>query len=81
MKNYNVGIIGATGSGKSSLVHLLQRLYDVTKGEILVDDIPIKTHDELIDLSPCIGMYQEAMYFKKYNIIINKEFENENRND
>lgn len=31
-------------------------------------DIPIKTHDELIDLSPCIGMYQEAMYFKNYNI-------------
>lgn len=38
-----LGIMGATGSGKSSLVHLLQRLYDVTKGEILVDDIPIKT--------------------------------------
>lgn len=38
-----LGIMGATGSGKSSLVYLLQRLYDVTKGEILVDDIPIKT--------------------------------------
>ena len=38
-----LGIMGATGSGKSSLIHLLQRLYDVTKGEILVDDIPIKT--------------------------------------
>ena len=32
-----VGIIGATGSGKSSLVHLLLRFYDVKKGEIWMD--------------------------------------------
>lgn len=37
-----LGIMGATGSGKSSLVHLLQRLYDVTGGEITLDGIPIK---------------------------------------
>lgn len=30
--------------------------------------IEIKTHDALIDLSPCVGIYQEAMYFHEYNI-------------
>jgi ATP-binding cassette subfamily B protein len=36
-----VAVIGKTGSGKSTLVHLLLRMYDVTGGEILVDDVPI----------------------------------------
>ena len=31
-------------------------------------DIQIRDHDELIDLSPCIGLYQMASYFKKYDI-------------
>lgn len=37
-----VAIIGKTGSGKSTLIHLLLRMYDVTEGEILIDDLPIK---------------------------------------
>jgi ATP-binding cassette subfamily B protein len=36
-----VAVIGKTGSGKSTLVHLLLRMYDVTSGEILIDDVPI----------------------------------------
>ena len=34
-----LGIMGATGSGKSSMIHLLQRLYDCTEGRILLDDV------------------------------------------
>lgn len=37
-----LGIMGATGSGKSSIIHLLQRLYDCTEGEIKMDDVNIK---------------------------------------
>lgn len=40
-----VGIIGSTGCGKSSLVNLIPRLYDVTGGELLVDGVNVKDYD------------------------------------
>ena len=40
-----IGIIGGTGSGKSSLVNLIPRLYDVTEGEVLVAGINVKKYD------------------------------------
>lgn len=39
-----LAVIGATGSGKSSLVHLIPRFYDVTEGEVLVDGINVKDY-------------------------------------
>lgn len=39
-----VGIIGGTGSAKSTLVQLIPRLYDVTEGKILIDQIPVKQY-------------------------------------
>ncbi len=39
-----VGIIGSTGCGKTSLVHLIARLYDVTSGEILIDGVNVKDY-------------------------------------
>lgn len=41
----SVGILGGTGSAKSSLVSLILRLYDVTKGEVLIDGINVKDYD------------------------------------
>ena len=40
-----LGIIGGTGSGKSSLVQLIPRLYDVTEGEITIGGIDVKKYD------------------------------------
>ncbi len=42
-KGESLGIIGATGSGKTTMISLLMRYYDVTKGEILIDGRNIKT--------------------------------------
>lgn len=39
-----VGIVGGTGTGKTSLVHLIPRLYDVTEGAVLVDDIDVRDY-------------------------------------
>ncbi|MGI6178009.1 MAG: ABC transporter ATP-binding protein [Eubacterium sp.] len=41
----SVGIIGATGSAKSSLVNLISRLYDVTEGSVLVGGIDVRKYD------------------------------------
>ena len=50
-----VGILGATGSGKTSLVQLIPRLYDVTDGEILVDGVNVKDYS-LKNLRDGVGM-------------------------
>lgn len=44
-----IGILGATGSGKSSLVQLIPRFYDATEGQVLVDDVDVKEY-QLKDL-------------------------------
>ncbi|MFR3138157.1 MAG: ABC transporter ATP-binding protein [Lachnospira pectinoschiza] len=40
-----IEILGATGCGKSSLVNLIPRFYDVTKGEVLIDGVNVKDYD------------------------------------
>ena len=40
-----LAIIGATGSGKSSLVHLIPRFYDATEGEVLIDGINVRDYE------------------------------------
>lgn len=50
-----IGIIGATGSGKTSLVQLIPRLYDVTSGRVLVDGIDVRDYS-LEHLRNGVGM-------------------------
>lgn len=50
-----VGIIGSTGCGKSSLVNLIPRLYDVTSGKVLIDGVDVRDYD-LTSLRDSIGV-------------------------
>ncbi len=50
-----LGIMGATGSGKSSLVNLIPRLYDVTAGRVLVDGADVRDYDPA-ELRKNVGM-------------------------
>ena len=62
-KGETVAIVGATGSGKTTLVNLITRFYDVTKGEILVDGENIKNY-KLVDLRNKIAIVlQKAELF------------------
>ena len=56
-----VGILGSTGSGKSTIMNLLCRFYDVTDGEVLVDGINVKNLD-LYHLRENIGMAMQDVF-------------------
>lgn len=59
-----VAFIGSTGSGKSTLVNLVPRFYDVTKGQVLVDGVDVKEYTQH-DLREKIGyVSQKAILFK-----------------
>lgn len=60
-KGQTVGIIGSTGSGKSTIMNLLCRFYDVTRGEVCVDGINIKDMD-MYDLRDNIGMAMQDVF-------------------
>jgi ATP-binding cassette, subfamily B, bacterial len=56
-----VGIVGATGSGKSTLVKLLLRLYEVEEGEITLDGIPLR-EIRLADLRRAMGLVSQDVF-------------------
>ncbi|QNI58058.1 ABC transporter [Synechococcus sp. BIOS-U3-1] len=56
-----LGIVGATGSGKSSLVKLLLRLYPLNSGRIFLDEIPVE-HLRLDDLRRSIALVSQDVY-------------------
>lgn len=63
-RGQTIGIIGGTGSGKSSLVNLIPRFYDATKGQIIIDGVDVKDYS-LEQLRSKIGVVmQKAVLFK-----------------
>ncbi len=56
-----IGIIGATGSGKSTLMNLLCRFYDVSDGEITIDGVDVRKYD-LFRLRDNIGMAMQDVF-------------------
>lgn len=64
MRGQTIGIIGGTGSGKSSLVNLIPRFYEATEGVVKVDGMPVATYP-LQTLRKKIGVVpQKAVLFK-----------------
>ena len=62
-KGETVAFIGSTGSGKSTLINLIPRLYDVSEGKVLVDGVNVKDYD-LHELNNRIGYVpQKAVMF------------------
>jgi ATP-binding cassette subfamily B multidrug efflux pump len=68
-----IALVGATGAGKSSVINLLNRFYDINRGSIEVDNIEIKDYD-LISLRQNIGIVlQDVFLFSdsiRYNITL-----------
>ena len=63
-KGETIAFIGSTGSGKSTLINLVPRFYDVTEGEILVNGVDVRKY-KLNDLHNLIGYVpQKAVLFK-----------------
>ncbi len=79
-ENETLAILGKTGSGKSTVLELICRLYDVDKGKILMDNQPLKSLN-LYDLRQAVAMVpQDAFLFSdsiKNNIRFGKEDANE----
>ncbi len=71
-----VAIVGPTGAGKTTIVNLLMRFYEVNEGDILIDDISIKDMSRT-ELRSLFGMVlQDTWMFEgtlKENILFNKE--------
>lgn len=63
-KGETIGIIGGTGSGKTTFVHLIPRFYDVTKGSVLVNGLDVKKYPKE-QLRNKVGIVmQKAVLFK-----------------
>lgn len=75
-----LAILGKTGSGKSSILSLISRLYDVTSGSILIDEKPIQKVN-LDDLRNNIGVVPQDAFLFSDSIKNNIKFGNENATD
>ena len=72
-KGETIAILGKTGAGKSSIVNLVSRLYDVESGLIIIDAIPIKEIN-LIDLRKAIGFVPQDPFLFSDSISNNIKF-------
>jgi ATP-binding cassette subfamily B protein len=66
----SIAIVGATGSGKTSIINILNRFYDIQKGNIYLDDIDIRKFD-LTDLRKHIGIVMQDVFLFAGTILDN----------
>ena len=69
-KNEKVAIVGSTGAGKTTIINLLYRFYDVDEGEILIDGKNIKEYDT-VDLRKNFGLVQQDVFLFSGKILDN----------
>tara|TARA_E500000081_G_C6117392_1_gene345981 strand:- start:228 stop:1898 length:1671 start_codon:yes stop_codon:yes gene_type:complete len=72
-----IGIIGPPGSGKSTIANLIPRFYDALEGQILINDIPLKTLD-LNKLRPRIGLVSQHTFLFNSTLKENIAYSNPN---
>lgn len=75
-----IGIIGGTGSGKTSLVHLIPRFYDVTKGSVLINGQDVRNID-LEQLRNSVGIVMQKAVLFQGTIRENIQWGNEDAGD
>lgn len=68
-----VAIVGATGAGKSTIISLITRLYDINSGKILLDDVDLKDY-ELYNLRSHIGVVLQDVFLFHGSIFENLSF-------
>ncbi|MFP3834003.1 ABC transporter ATP-binding protein [Chryseobacterium sp. SIMBA_028] len=68
-----VAIVGATGAGKSTIISLITRLYDINSGNILIDDVNLKDY-ELYNLRSHIGVVLQDVFLFHGSIFENLSF-------
>lgn len=71
-----VAIVGATGAGKSTIITLITRLYDINSGKILLDDVELKNY-ELYNLRSHIGVVLQDVFLFHGSIFENLSFGDE----
>jgi len=79
-KGETIAFIGSTGSGKSTLINLIPRFYDATKGQVLVDGIDVKAYD-LKTLHDKIGYVPQKANLFSGNIESNMKLAKEDATD
>ncbi len=75
--NQTLAIIGGTGSGKSTVINLIPRFYDVTKGEILFDDVDLRDYNPT-DLRSKIALASQKVELFSGTIMENLKYGNPN---
>ncbi|MES2566488.1 MAG: ABC transporter ATP-binding protein [Bacteroidota bacterium] len=65
-----VAIIGATGAGKSSIINLLSRFYEINKGEVLIDDVKVDDY-HLNELRESVGVVLQDVFLFSGSILSN----------
>ena len=80
VRGQTIGVIGGTGSGKSSLVNLIPRFYDAEKGSVKVDGVDVKEYD-LTALRDKIGVVMQKAVLFHGTIRENLKWGNESASD